>query len=84
MWDGTHLTLRVLGGRFPIALIALRCRSACLPWGMSPPAANAIMLCTHALLSMMRKTSCVVLSSTFTAASSSALPAVCSMPGTTP
>eukprot|EP00972_Heterocapsa_arctica_P023424 3451449-Heterocapsa_arctica.AAC.1 len=84
MCGGTHLTLRVLGGRSSIAFIALRCRSACFPCGMHLPSARAIMLCTHASLSMVRKTSCAVLSSTFTAAYRSALPAVCSMPGTTP
>eukprot|EP00972_Heterocapsa_arctica_P074852 11045964-Heterocapsa_arctica.AAC.1 len=42
------------------------------------------MLWQHALLSITRNTSWVVLSKTLTAAYSSALPAVCSMPGTTP
>eukprot|EP00972_Heterocapsa_arctica_P032231 4750222-Heterocapsa_arctica.AAC.1 len=42
------------------------------------------MLWTQALLSMMRRTSFEVRSNTLTAAYSSARPAVCSTPGTTP
>eukprot|EP00972_Heterocapsa_arctica_P083312 12275847-Heterocapsa_arctica.AAC.1 len=64
--------------------MALRRRSACLPCGISLPSANTIMLWTQALLSMMRKTSFDMRSNTFTAAYSSARPAVCSTPGTTP
>eukprot|EP00972_Heterocapsa_arctica_P066172 9761777-Heterocapsa_arctica.AAC.1 len=45
---------------------------------------SAIMLWTQALLSMIKYTSEVVRSNTLTAAFSSALPAVCSGPGTTP
>eukprot|EP00972_Heterocapsa_arctica_P099107 14625674-Heterocapsa_arctica.AAC.1 len=68
MCEGTHLTLSVLGGFCSIALIALRCKSACLPCGINLPSASAIMLWTHALLSMMRRTSSEVRSNTLTAA----------------
>eukprot|EP00972_Heterocapsa_arctica_P017199 2541790-Heterocapsa_arctica.AAC.1 len=67
-----------------MALIALLCKSACLSCGTNLPSARAIMLWTHALLSMTKKTSWAVLSRTVIAAYSSALTAVCSMPGTTP